>query len=120
MTEETIIIEVINPEPTEEEKLELRLHPFKVIAEPDKLTFEEKVNELILLGYELKQPVEVHPELNARYWAVLVLKAGKYDDITNVKDVPTEDVDAYLAEGWKIINEYSKYMRLAKRGTPSL
>ena len=119
MTEETIIIEVINPEPTEETP-EPIFPKCKVILEKNKQKFEDNLSILLDLGYEFALPVEIHPELNTPFLAVLVLKTGKYDDITNVKDVPTEDVDAYLAEGWKIINEYSKYMRLAKRGTPGI
>jgi len=41
-----------------------------------------------------------------------------YDDITNLKDVSPEEVDKYLAEGWKVADSWSKSIRMVKPRDP--
>jgi len=38
-----------------------------------------------------------------------------YDDITSLKDVPPDEVDGYLAEGWIVADSWSKLVRMVKK-----
>ena len=41
--------------------------------------------------------------------------SGKYDDITELVDAPPAEVNDYLAQGYVILETYSKYVRMVKR-----
>jgi len=120
MTDEEPIIEVIH---SGEEIIleEIATPPFprlKVIAETDKLTLEEKLDTLLTLGYTLNQSIEIHPELNATMWAVLVLKEGKYADVVELIDVSPNQVTEYLKNGWEAPDPFqsTKFVRMIRRG----
>lgn len=38
-----------------------------------------------------------------------------YDDITNLRDVAPEQVDAYLADGWVVADSWSKLVRMVRK-----
>lgn len=71
--------------------------------------FLDRVNTLTDLGYQLKS--------GSFDYAWLYLPIEKYHDVTNLKDVPSDDVDSYLADGWEIASASisTKFIRMVKR-----
>ena len=49
------------------------------------------------------------------YWIMSQSSDKSYDDISNLKDVTPQEVDAYLADGWIIGDSWSKLVRMVKK-----
>ena len=66
------------------------------------------INSLVDEGYRVHT---IDLELGV---ALMSLSSAKYENITNLKDVPPHDVDSYLAKGWRVTESYSKFVRMVK------
>lgn len=88
------------------EKPKYRAVPQKHEIELD--TWFEKINALAEAGYRVHT---IDLELGV---ALMSLSSAKYENITNLKDVPPHEADSYLAKGWRITESYSKFVRMVK------
>jgi hypothetical protein len=74
--------------------------------------FEDRLNNLAEFGYEV---LTVRDE-----FVVMQLKepgANDYSNVTNLKDVPPNEVDTHIADGWEITSTSisTKFVRMVKR-----
>ena len=69
--------------------------------------YQDQINEYVEQGYR------VHT-LNEDT-ALLSLSSAKYRGITNLTDVPPEDVDEMITHGWEILETFSKKIRMVLR-----
>jgi len=72
-------------------------------------------------GYKVHSVIVTHDTLadqNPRSSISYLMSLSQekpYDDITNLRDVPPDEVDGYLAEGWIVADSWSKLVRLVKK-----
>ena len=71
-------------------------------------TWRDNINSLALEGYRILD-IDVGAGV-----ATMSLSSAKYENITNLKDVPPHEVDAYLAKGWRVTESYSKFVQMVK------
>lgn len=88
----------------------------------DRKEFNEVLNQALETGHIVHtfttqhEPSEVQGIGYTRYVALMSLKTeGKYENITNLKDVPPHQVDEYLDDGWVVTDTFSKFVRMVKR-----
>jgi len=77
--------------------------------------YAERLNALVDVSYK------VHTIDIDRGVALMVLDVGNYDGVTNLKDVPSDEVDDYLVQGWTIASASisTKFVRMVKRNIDS-
>lgn len=85
----------------------------------DRDLFAEDINDTVTDGYRVHTftvTYEGDGKLGGvRYTALMSLKSdSKYENISNMKDVPPHEVDEHLAEGWVITDSYSKFIRMVR------
>ena len=71
-------------------------------------TWEAQLNKLHEAGYSVRT---VRDD-----FIVMSLDSEKYEGITELEDVDPRNVNGYLAEGYVILETYSKNVRMVKRG----
>ena len=81
----------------------------------------EKVNTLVGLGYKVHTyaPLYTQSEVpgtgeTLHHVLMSLSSSAKYDGVSNLKDVPPNEVDALLADGWIVADSYSKFLRMVK------
>ena len=80
-------------------------------------TAEEWINEFYQAGYRIHTFTQgIDSEGLVQYTVVMSLKDdSKYDNITNLRDVPPSQVDDFLEKGWSVVESWSKIVRMVKR-----
>lgn len=72
-------------------------------------SYAERLTTFAVIGYK------VHSISFDQDIALLSLSSSnKYTDISNLKDVPPNEVDELLADGWIVADSYSKFLRMVK------
>jgi len=97
------------------------LQKYLVLMRPGYLAIQEALNEFYKLGYKVKA-LYPHPIPNdsPAWYAFIELDDTGYENVTNLKDVPPEEVDAHIVEGWQIASASisTKFVRMVKRRKP--
>ena len=70
-------------------------------------TWENQLNALHDAGYSIRSVQDD--------FIVMSLDSEKYEGITELEDVNPRDVNSYLAQGYMILETYSKNVRMVKR-----
>ena len=88
----------------------------------DRTAFNEMLNQALETGHRVHtftsqyEQGEVPGIGYTRYTALMSLKSeGKYENITNLKDVSPSHVDEHLADGWVVTDTFSKFVRMVRR-----
>ena len=84
-----------------------------------------RVNELVEEGYKVHS-VTVHTyredmsgSIVSKDQYLMSLSSEKaYDNITNLVDIPPNQVDEYLEDGWIVADSWSKVVRMVKKAEP--
>ena len=86
------------------------------------LSMQNAVNEFDALGYKVKG---YYPNFESSavdgsgpiWYASLELDNGGYENVTNLRDVPPEEVDSHIIQGWEIASASisTKFVRMVKR-----
>ena len=86
------------------------------------LSLQEAINEHYEKGYKVRS---IHPNFESYeaekgssiWYAFIELDTGGYENVTNLKDVPSEDVDRHITQGWEIASSSisTKFVRMVKR-----
>lgn len=81
----------------------------------------EKINVLVEQGYKVhtfntEYVTGETPGIGEDRHNVLMSLSSpaKYDDISNLKDVPPNEVDELLAQGWVVADSWAKVVRMVK------
>ena len=69
--------------------------------------WENQLNKLHNAGYSIRSVQD--------NFIVMSLDSEKYEGITELEDVNPRDVNSYLAQGYVILETYSKNVRMVKR-----
>lgn len=74
------------------------------------------VNNLAKQGYRLHS-VYMRTDRDGSQWPIYVMSysASKYEGITRLEDALPSEVDGMLADGWEILETYSKFIRMVLR-----
>ena len=103
---------------------EQKLKKYLVLRRVGFLAIQEAVNEFVELGYEARSlypnfdssTLNKMSEFEQVWYAFIELKSG-YENVTNLKDVPPEEVDSHITQGWEIASASisTKFVRMIKR-----
>ena len=81
----------------------------------------DQINALVEVGYKIHTyaPLYTQSEVpgsgeTLHHVLMSLSSSTKYEDISNLKDVPPNEVDALLADGWIVADSYSKFLRMVK------
>jgi len=90
-------------------------------GEKDRTEFNEMLNQATETGHRVHTFTTQYEQSEyqgigyTRYVTLMSLKSeGKYENITNLKDVSPSHVDEHLADGWTVTDSYSKFIRMVK------
>lgn len=75
------------------------------------------INNRTKEGYKL-QAIQPYQGIGGYVFLVyMYLDVGNYEDVTNLKDVPPEEVDTHIMQGWEIASASisTKFVRMVKR-----
>lgn len=81
----------------------------------------EACNERYAEGYKVHSVIVTHDQIGdqnprSHISYLMSLSSEKaYDGITNLVDVPPNQVDTYLAKGWIVADSWSKLVRMVKK-----
>ena len=101
-----------------------KLKKYLVLRRLGFLAIQEAMNEFVELGYEVRS---LYPNFDSslpnkmsdfeQVWYAFIELKGGYENVTNLKDVPSEEVDNYIAKGWEIASTSisAKFIRMVKR-----
>jgi len=87
------------------------LPKYITVKTPDIRIFGTAINEQNEQGYRL---AHIIPD-RSDFIAVMSLSSKKYEGITNLTDVPPEDVDEMITHDWEILETFSKKIRMVLR-----
>ena len=86
------------------------------------LSLQEAINEHYEKGYKVRS---VYPNFESYevekgssiWYAFIELDTGGYENVTNLKDVPSDEVDSHIVQGWEIASASisTKFVRMVKR-----
>ena len=101
-----------------------KLKKYLVLRRVGYAAIQGALNEFTELGYEARSlypnfntsALTTDDDLSPVWYAFIELKGG-YENVTNLKDVPSEEVDSYIAKGWEIASTSisAKFIRMVKR-----
>ena len=81
----------------------------------------EACNKRYADGYKVHSVIVTHDQIGDLYprsyisYLMSLSSEKTYDNITNLIDIPPDQVDAYLAEGWIVADSWSKLIRMVKK-----